>query len=66
MEINRADSAMMLGSVVFAVVIREVVCTGLPMDGVLALGDAVLEPVESHVKSFGSFLFDGVSEDALA
>ena len=31
----------------------------------LALGNAVLEPVEAHVNGFGLILFDGVVEDTI-
>ena len=46
---------MMLGEVV-----REVVAAFAPMDDVLVLGDAVLEPIKIHVHGFGAALLDCV------
>ena len=40
---------MMLGEVV-----SEVVASFTPMDDILALGDAVLDPVKTHVHGFGA------------
>ena len=51
---------MMLGEV-----ISKVVGPSLPMDDKLVLGDAVADPIEAHVDSFGSALFDGVVGYAL-
>jgi len=50
---------MMLGEVV-----SEVVAAFAPMDDVLVLGDAVLDPIKSHVHGFGAALLDGVIDDA--
>jgi hypothetical protein len=44
---------MMLGEVV-----REVVASFTPMDDILDLGDAVLDPVKTHAHSFGAVLLD--------
>jgi len=50
---------MMLGEVV-----SKVVAAFVPMDDVLVLGDAVLDPIKTHVYGFGSALLDGVINDA--
>ena len=50
---------MMLGEEV-----GEVVAAFAPMDDVLVLGDAVLDPVKAHVHGFGAALLDGVINDA--
>ena len=49
---------MMLGEVV-----SEVVAAFAPMDGVFVLGDAVLDPIKTHVHGFGAALLDGVNDD---
>jgi len=50
---------MMLGEVV-----SEVVPAFAPMDHVLVLGDAGLDPIKTHVHGFGAALLDGVIDDA--
>jgi len=50
---------MMLGEVV-----SKVVAAFAPMDDVLVLGDAVLDPIKTHVHGFGTALLDGVIDDA--
>jgi len=50
---------MMLGEVV-----GEVVAAFAPMDNVLVLGDAVLDPIKTHVHGFGAALLDCVIDDA--
>ena len=45
-------------------VVSEVVASFTPMDDILALGDAVLDPVKAHVHGFGAALLDGVINDA--
>ena len=49
---------MVLGEVV-----SEVVAAFAPMDDVLVLGDAVFNPIKTHVHGFGSALLDGVIDD---
>jgi len=49
---------MMLGEVV-----SEVVAAFAPMDDILVLGDAVFDPVKTHVHGFGAALLDGVIDD---
>ncbi len=41
-------------------VIGIVVETTAPVDDELAVGDAVFNPVETHVDGFGAALFDGI------
>ena len=50
---------MMLGKVV-----GKVIGPTAPMDDVLALGNAVLDPVETHVHDAGAALLDSVIDDA--
>jgi hypothetical protein len=49
MEIERPDGLMMCWGMVFGVVIAEIGGSRSPIDGVLALVDAILQPVEAHV-----------------
>jgi len=49
---------MMLGEVV-----GKVVAAFAPMDDVLVLGDAVLDPIKTHVHGFGAALLDCVIDD---
>ena len=46
------------------VVVGEVATARLPLDDELAVLDAILEPVETHVDGLGALLFDSVVEDA--
>ena len=48
---------MMLGEVV-----GEVAPAFAPMDDVLVFGDAVLDPIKTHVHGFGAALLDCVIE----
>ena len=50
---------MMLGKVV-----RFVEAAALPIDMELALADTIANPVEAHIDSFGTLLFDSVVGDA--
>ena len=52
---------MLLGEVV-----GEVVAAFAPMDDVLVLADAVLDPIKTHVHGFGAALLDCVIDDAHA
>jgi len=45
-------------------VVSEVVAAFAPMDDVLVLGDAVFDPIKTHVHGFGAALLDGVFDDA--
>ena len=45
-------------------VVSEVVAAFAPMDDVLVLGYAVLDPIKTHVHGFGTALLDGVIDDA--
>ena len=60
MEVGGANGFVMLGSKVFCVVVSKVFDAWLPVYVELALFDAVTDPVEAHVDSFGSALFHGV------
>jgi len=44
-------------------VVGEVVAAFAPMDDVLVLGDAVLDPIKTHVHGFGAALLDCVIDD---
>ena len=50
---------------VFSEIVSQISFPWGPIDLKLALGNAVLEPVEAHVNGFGSILFDGVVEDTI-
>ena len=54
----------MAGRVMLGVIVTKVFVAGAPVDEEVALADAILEPVESHVHGFGAFLFDGVVGEA--
>jgi hypothetical protein len=56
---------MMFWGVVFGEVIGKVGFAGLPMDAEVPLADTVAYPIEAHVDSFGSALFDGIVDDAM-
>ena len=45
-------------------IVHQTVFTWFPEDVQLSLGGSVLEPIESHVDGFGTFLFDSSCEDA--
>ena len=45
-------------------VVGEVVAAFAPMDDVLVLGDAVLDPIKMHVHGFGGALLDCVIDNA--
>jgi len=44
-------------------VVSEVAAAFAPMDDVLVLGDAVFDPIKTHVHGFGSALLDGGIDD---
>ena len=50
----------MFDGVMFAKIIGVILVAWAPMDKELALGDAVSDPVESHVNCLGSSLFHRV------
>ena len=58
------DGTMMCGRMMLGEVVGLVEMAWFPVDKELALADAVAELVELHVNGFGSFLFDGVINDA--
>ena len=63
-EIEGSHCSVVGWSMVFGDVICKVSCSRLPVDGELALIDAVPEPVESHVDGLGPLLFHCSCEDA--
>lgn len=63
-QIKRSYTSMVGGCVVFGVVVSVVVGAGLPIDVVMALLDAVADPVVAHVNCTGTLLPDGVVGDA--
>ncbi len=60
MEVPGAHASMMGGCMVLGEVIGIVFETTAPVDDELAVGDAVFNPVETHVDGFGAALFDGI------
>jgi hypothetical protein len=44
--------------------VGKVVGAFAPVDGILALGYVIFDPVKSHVHDFGSLMFDGVVGNA--
>ena len=63
-KVSRAHGDVMFGGMMFCEVIGAVGRAAVPVDMVLVLTDAVADPVETHVHSFGAFLFDGVVGEA--
>ena len=63
-EVAGAHEAMVRRRVVFSEVVGKVVGSFAPVDMIVALGDTVFDPVETHVHGFGPALFDGVINDA--
>lgn len=57
MEIDWAHFDVVGGGVVFGEVITVVVDSLEPVDAEVALADPILDPVETHVHSFGAFDF---------
>jgi len=51
-------------SKVLGVVVRKIANVRLPLDDELAILDAILESIETHVNGFGAFLFNSPIEDA--
>ena len=49
---------VVLWSMVFGEVVRQIEIGGCPVNVILSLFDSVLDPVESHVDGSGSSLFD--------
>ena len=55
---------MVCSRVVLGRAVGQIVFFWFPEDVELALGGAVLEPIEVHVNGFGTFLFNCSYEDA--
>ena len=64
MEAQRARFPVNGRSKVLRVVVGKIANAGLPLDDELAVLDAILEPIETHVNCLGAFLFDSSIEDA--
>ena len=64
LEVNLAHESMVGCGVVFCEVVGEVFVSWSPVDQELALLDAVLYPIESHVHGFGFALSDSAVGDA--
>jgi len=55
---------MVLWCMMFGNIISKVETPGCPIDIELFVQDSVLDPVETHVNSLGTFLFDSVIGNA--
>ena len=64
MEVDRSHVHVVCRGVMLGEVVSQVSGSWLPVNVELALFHSVFEPIEAHVNGFGSFLFDGISEDA--
>ena len=62
-EIRGADCTMVRSWMIFSK-IGLVGGTSAPVDVKLTLANAIADPIETHVNSFGAFLFDRVVGDA--
>ena len=65
MQVGGSNPLVVRRGVVFGEVITFVGASRGPVEMVLALADAILEPVEAHVDGFGTALLDCVREDAM-
>jgi len=64
MEAQSTHASVNGRSKVLRVVVGKIANAGLPLDDELAIVDAILEPIETHVNGFGAFLFNSSIEDA--
>ena len=64
-QINWPYLGMMGGWVVFRKIISPVFISWLPENFELALLHSILKPIESHINSFCTFLFDGFVEETV-
>jgi len=64
MEAQRARFPVNGRAKVLRVVVGKIANAGLPLDDELAVLDAILEPIETHVNCFGAFLLHSSIEDA--
>ena len=58
MQVGRSYNTVMVRIVVLGEVLNNVSAAGFPINEKLALPDAVLDPIETHIDGFGSFLLD--------
>jgi len=63
MKVSGADSLMMGSRVMFGKIISTIASSWFPKDGKLALAFAIMEPIKTHVHSFGVFLLDSIVDD---
>ena len=66
MEVDGSHFFVVGGGMVLGEVVSIIELSSFPVDCKLILFDHVLDPVESHVNGFGSFLFDCVICNALS
>ena len=62
-EIRGADCTMMRSWIMFSKTVGLVGGTSVPVSIKLTLANAIADPIETHVNSFGAFLFDRVVGD---
>ena len=65
MEVQRTDTQVMAGAVVFGEVVSKIHRTGCPVDVELALFDVVANPIETHVDCLRAILSDGGVHDTV-
>jgi hypothetical protein len=58
-----ADRTMVCGWMMLSKIVGPIGNTAAPMDVELTLAHAIANPIETHVNSFGAFLFDRVVGD---
>jgi len=64
MEAQSARAPVNGRSKVLRVVVGKIANARLPLDDELAILDAIMEPIETHVNGFRAFLFNSSIEDA--
>jgi len=64
MEVQSTRAEVNGRSKVLRVVVGKIANARLPLDDELAVFDAILEPIETHINCLGTFLFDSSIEDA--
>ena len=63
-KVHWSDSTMVCSRVVLGRVVGQIVFSWFPEDVELALGGAVLEPIEAHGDGFATFLLNCSCEDS--
>ena len=64
MQIFMSHELMVLSGMVFGEVISAIQFGFAPIHVILALSDAIADPIEAHIDGFGPLLFDGVIGEA--